>query len=341
MPCVMNQVEGSGVKELVQEGAVIHAETECRGCLVSPIQGIRYKCQICIDFSLCEKCEATVDHSHNLLKMKKAAEDEKRIDKPLPWFFKLLNQGWDSSKDKPRRKHSHSRLKRSPEALERMFFEKKCRKLSKIYGGEPEQYREFVQANRDLKIRQTLLKYLEVNEEKADVSNKLVSFKANKLSQWLDKPAENYTEFVKANLTRTPREMFKMLIETGAEERPAKSPRRCKRESKDRTKEDRPSREERKASRQAWKEQREQMKKVESPEKKETETVSPEKKEKKKFSPMKMKEGGQGRGRGKMIQTMIDLFGRKDIKEYLRLIEEHGQEGQERVVELYIEQLSK
>lgn len=51
-----------------------------------------------------------------------------------------------------------------------------------------------------------------------------------------------------------------------------------------------------------------------------------------------MKQGGELKGRGKMIQTMIELFGRHNVKDYIKIIQEHGSEGQDRVIELYIEQ---
>lgn len=249
---------------------------------------------------------------------------------PLPKLFRMLRK---EGKDR----RSHSRGKRSPESLERMFFEKKCRKLSKIYGGKPEEYQEFVENNRDLRIAETMVRYAATHhEDKEAAEKKLVDFRAGKLAKWFDKPAENFTEFVQKHLDLKPRELFKNLIETGVEQKPNRSPRRCeksKEENKSKAKEERLSREERRASRQAKKQQRLEAK--------EEQTARPEKNEGKRFSPLKAKQGGEGRGRGKMIQTMIDLFGRQNIKDYLKLIEEHGSEGQERVVELYIEQLAK
>ena len=52
---------------------------------------------------------------------------------PLSEFFRLFSQFMG----RDHRRRSHSRCKRSPEALEKMFFDKKCKKLSKVYGGEP------------------------------------------------------------------------------------------------------------------------------------------------------------------------------------------------------------
>jgi len=43
----------------------------CDGCEMSPIVGVRYKCAVCEDFDLCEKCESVTDHEHPFLKIKK------------------------------------------------------------------------------------------------------------------------------------------------------------------------------------------------------------------------------------------------------------------------------
>jgi len=49
-----------------------HTGVSCNECNVSPIEGVRYKCQICEDFDLCEKCEPKTSHpaNHPLIKAK-------------------------------------------------------------------------------------------------------------------------------------------------------------------------------------------------------------------------------------------------------------------------------
>lgn len=49
---------------------VVHAHVTCDECHTSPIVGIRYKCVVCPDFDVCEKCEAKSTHSHPFLKIK-------------------------------------------------------------------------------------------------------------------------------------------------------------------------------------------------------------------------------------------------------------------------------
>ncbi|CAO3590668.1 unnamed protein product [Absidia cylindrospora] len=42
----------------------IHRGITCNKCAVSPIRGIRYKCANCVDFDLCDMCEASNKHTH-------------------------------------------------------------------------------------------------------------------------------------------------------------------------------------------------------------------------------------------------------------------------------------
>ena len=49
---------------------VLHNFIICDGCGKKYIEGIRYKCAICHDFDLCEKCENVTDHHHPFLKIR-------------------------------------------------------------------------------------------------------------------------------------------------------------------------------------------------------------------------------------------------------------------------------
>lgn len=74
-PCIKNQID-EDFKILVDEeySDLIHEETTCKGCTVSPIRGIRYSCveASCAGFDLCAVCERKNIHDHhNMIKMKK------------------------------------------------------------------------------------------------------------------------------------------------------------------------------------------------------------------------------------------------------------------------------
>ena len=44
---------------------VIHSKVMCDGCGMLPIEGWRYKCAICDDYSLCENCEERIGRKHD------------------------------------------------------------------------------------------------------------------------------------------------------------------------------------------------------------------------------------------------------------------------------------
>jgi hypothetical protein len=48
-----------------------HKGITCDGCNVTSMTGIRYKCSVCPDFDLCDKCEASNTHAHPFLKIRR------------------------------------------------------------------------------------------------------------------------------------------------------------------------------------------------------------------------------------------------------------------------------
>lgn len=53
--------------------SVIHKGVFCNMCQEQDIRGIRYKCHTCMDYDICEACEATNIHPHNFIRIKKYA----------------------------------------------------------------------------------------------------------------------------------------------------------------------------------------------------------------------------------------------------------------------------
>ncbi|CAK57387.1 unnamed protein product (macronuclear) [Paramecium tetraurelia] len=56
--------------EVTDAKKIVHQRVACDGCEMFPIVGIRYKCAVCQDFDLCEKCEDLGTHEHAMLKIR-------------------------------------------------------------------------------------------------------------------------------------------------------------------------------------------------------------------------------------------------------------------------------
>ena len=56
-----------------REKKIIHKDSKCSVCQISPIEGIRYLCMNCDLFELCSECEQKYGekHGHPLLKLRK------------------------------------------------------------------------------------------------------------------------------------------------------------------------------------------------------------------------------------------------------------------------------
>ena len=71
--------------------STIHKGIKCSNCDTEPIVGIRYKCPLCENFNLCEKCEKLENnninpHQHNLIKMRKEEKKSKNLSKNVIEF---------------------------------------------------------------------------------------------------------------------------------------------------------------------------------------------------------------------------------------------------------------
>jgi len=58
---------------MIKVPRAVHVGVTCNKCKVSPIEGTRFKCQICDDFDMCETCERKNEHpfDHPLIKARK------------------------------------------------------------------------------------------------------------------------------------------------------------------------------------------------------------------------------------------------------------------------------
>jgi len=185
MPCIVNKVknslEGKKTSDLSQPQSV-HARYICDGCSVAPIVGIRYKCSECPNFDFCETCEANLDHPHDFIKIKKPKQlGEEGACRRGP--FHSRGWGWG----------------RGPWGCGNKE-EKRAWKLSKVYGGDLSQYKEFIAATLDLDCEQMVEKYGKDNNLKPrSLSKDTLHRKCQKLSFLLNKPAESFVNLVKSH----------------------------------------------------------------------------------------------------------------------------------------------
>ena len=63
----------------------IHHNIECQQCFENPIIGFRYKCSVCDNYNLCEKCEEQNEisqtHTHDFIKIRNEEKEEIIINK--------------------------------------------------------------------------------------------------------------------------------------------------------------------------------------------------------------------------------------------------------------------
>ena len=69
-------------KNPIPKCKIEHKGIKCKKCFQEPIIGYRYKCSICNDYNLCEKCEEenskTEEHPHDFIKIRKIKNNNKR-----------------------------------------------------------------------------------------------------------------------------------------------------------------------------------------------------------------------------------------------------------------------
>lgn len=83
-------------KLIIQNPPTIHYRVSCDICSMFPIVGIRYKCSVCPNFDLCEKCEEQhwKKHNHPMIKYRESQFKEN----PICSFFKNFEANNTSTK---------------------------------------------------------------------------------------------------------------------------------------------------------------------------------------------------------------------------------------------------
>jgi ribosomal protein L44E len=201
----------------------IHEGVKCKGCNVSPIVGVRFSCMGCEDFDLCEKCEATTEHEHDFIKMKKARREDSLRKNFRQW--KKMGRGYlrENFRKNAITSGSESKSKeRGPNPWRRggeMVIKRRTTRLSKIYGGKPEDYLEYVNKTLELELQDIICNYAKENninlEEKIKDN---FEQKLQRLSFFYNKSCEEYRDIVVQNPSLHFRGIVKILKEKGLED---------------------------------------------------------------------------------------------------------------------------
>ena len=193
LPCIVNKVKNSieGKAPEAVKSDTIHHGVRCDGCNMGPIVGIRYKCSRCPDFDFCEKCEASVEHAHDFIKMRKP----RKCDEGSP---------------RHHNRHPHWKGNWGSDGKE----QRRLCKLGHIFGGEPHQYKELVSSTLDSPFEEVIKMYETKNNVKArSMSKERIERKCNKLSHWFKRPAESFVNLVKSNPFKKCHQLSKMVSE--------------------------------------------------------------------------------------------------------------------------------
>ena len=127
-----NQVQNREVK--VDTGMAVSVETQhigivCDGCNAGNFKGRRFKCLICDDFDLCEKCEHQKIHSHPMIRLTSNTNKNQKLN----WIIRKI-------RNRPAFRHIFN-LKVNKEEQEQMNKRHwgKWRWMKKMFGG-PERW---------------------------------------------------------------------------------------------------------------------------------------------------------------------------------------------------------
>ena len=79
----------SQVEKVPKRQISIHEDIRCDGCSIKPIKGDRYKCSVCENFDLCEKCEEEnyqkgKQHPHNFIRIRQPIHSDEILPEINP-----------------------------------------------------------------------------------------------------------------------------------------------------------------------------------------------------------------------------------------------------------------
>lgn len=77
--------------DLMNQGSTKHFHISCNTCKIMPIIGKRYKCLVCPNFDMCQKCEALNPHSHPMVRCLDPTDSDE-LDLLVKKFTKICNK---------------------------------------------------------------------------------------------------------------------------------------------------------------------------------------------------------------------------------------------------------
>jgi len=189
----------------IVENTSVHRNVECDGCGVHPMVGIRYKCHTCSNFDYCEKCEATKEHPHPFVKLKKpepADEAPQYIRGKGPFFgrgFPPLGNGLVYQPNRRSQPEAQPQAEVKPEEPVVVVDTKVQEIVVEEVKPEPEEIKKEEVVIEEIKPESEEIKKEEVQEvikEKKEYDAKTVE-KAGKLKEmFADLDLENVLEFI-------------------------------------------------------------------------------------------------------------------------------------------------
>ena len=82
---MLSNVQGKEGDYNISAVKTTHYGIVCKKCNMNPIKGYRYKCSVCKDYNLCERCEEknyeTQEHQHDFIKMRNEEKKEEHKKK--------------------------------------------------------------------------------------------------------------------------------------------------------------------------------------------------------------------------------------------------------------------
>lgn len=144
--------------------------------------------------------------------MRYIAQEENPCQLPFKFFKGFWKHGPHHGPHGHSRNHGHRSHSTSAEKCGK--GERATRKLSKIFGGEPQKYEEFAKANSGLNKFELINKYASENGQEET----LIKFRCQKIAKHLHKKPEEFEQIVRENMGLRPWELVRKLSSTGTDQ---------------------------------------------------------------------------------------------------------------------------